>query len=198
MADNQTYYQESANDHPKIEKQNKNIPCKNPRLQLPRVPLHLIPMLIRAPKKVRPPMNIQHDPPRLLARLAPLVRVVAHLNPLRAQLALRPPPAPPLLPADLLHAVMAQLLGDGLSALGDVRLGDGDLLDEDPRRAGHPLRGEALDVLDGVVRGVDEEFADEVEAFVVGDVGGGFLREGLAVEVLRSFFISRSSLIEDV
>jgi len=31
---------------------------------------------------------------------------------------------------------------------------------------------------------VDEELADEVEADVVGDVGGGFLMEGFAIQVL--------------
>lgn len=35
-----------------------------------------------------------------------------------------------------------------------------------------------------MVGGVEEELADQVKAFVVGDVCGGFLREGFTVEVL--------------
>jgi len=48
------------------------------------------------------------------------------------------------------------------------------------------LAGEGLDIFDGVMGSVDEELADEVEADVVGDVGGGLLMEGFAVEVLQS------------
>lgn len=51
--------------------------------------------------------------------------------------------------------------------------------------------GETLDVFDGVVGGVEEELADEMEAFVVGDVGCGFLGAFFAFEVLME--ISRCS-----
>ena len=49
---------------------------------------------------------------------------------------------------------------------------------------GHPLAGEGLDIFDCMMGAVDEELADEVEADVVGDVGGGFLMEGFAIQVL--------------
>jgi len=50
----------------------------------------------------------------------------------------------------------------------------------------HPLTGEGLDIFDCMMGSVDEELADEVETDVVGDVGGGLLMEGFAVEVLQS------------
>ena len=65
-----------------------------------------------------------------------------------------------------------------------VGFGDGGVLDLYPLRVGDPLGGEGLEVLDGVAGGELEEGADEVEALVVGEVGGGFLVEGAAVEVL--------------
>ncbi len=49
---------------------------------------------------------------------------------------------------------------------------------------GNPLRGKALDIFDCVMRGVQQEFADQVQAFIVRDVRGGLLGERLAVEVL--------------
>ena len=63
-------------------------------------------------------------------------------------------------------------------------VGDGGVVDLYPLRVGDPLGGEGLEVLDGVAGGELEEGADEVEALVVGEVGGGFLVEGAAVEVL--------------
>jgi hypothetical protein len=149
------------------------------------MPLHLIPMFIRAPKKVRPAMNIKHDSLALPTRTLPLIIILSHLNPLRLQLAPGASPLPPSLPTNLLHAMRAQLFLYVCCAFRDLRRGNGDLVDFHPVRMRHPLRGEALDFFDCVVRGVDEEFADEVQAFVVGDVRGGLLMEGLAVEVLR-------------
>jgi hypothetical protein len=54
-----------------------------------------------------------------------------------------------------------------------------------PVRCGHPLAGKGLDIC--MMGAVDEELADQVEADVVGDVGGGLLLQGFAVEVLWSF-----------
>jgi len=50
-----------------------------------------------------------------------------------------------------------------------------------PVWCGNPLTGERLDIFDCVVGAVDEELADEVEADVVGNVGGGLLMERFAV-----------------
>ena len=62
---------------------------------------------------------------------------------------------------------------------------DFSIVDAHPQRRGDPLAGEALDVLDGVFGGVVEELADQAQALVVGDVRGGFLAQGRAVEVVR-------------
>lgn len=48
----------------------------------------------------------------------------------------------------------------------------------------HPLCGEALELFDGVMGGVQEELADQVQALVVGDVSGRFLVARFPVQVL--------------
>lgn len=60
----------------------------------------------------------------------------------------------------------------------------GDLVNLDPTRGWYPLRGESLDVFDGMMGRVDKELADEVHAFVVGDMGSRFLAKRFAIEVL--------------
>lgn len=143
-------------------------------------------MRIHAAKEIGPAVHIQHDPPPRIVPLLPLVEIRSHLDPLRAHIAPRPAPLPPRLPPDPLDPVGAQLRLDSFCAGHQVRLGDRDALDFDPVGAGYPLGGEALDVFDGVVRGVQKEFLDEVQALVVGDVGGGFLGEAfLAIEILE-------------
>jgi len=64
---------------------------------------------------------------------------------------------------------------------------DRDFVYFDPAGMGHPLRGKALDVFHGVVGSIEEEFAYEMETFVVGDVSSGFLVTGFAIEVLVDF-----------
>lgn len=50
----------------------------------------------------------------------------------------------------------------------------------------YPLCGKRLKFFHGMVRGKLEKGPDEVEAFVVGQVGGGLLFERLTVEVLQA------------
>jgi hypothetical protein len=126
------------------------------------MPLHLIPMFIRAPKKVRPAMHIKHDSLPLSSLTPPLIIILSHLNPLRFQLTPRASPLPPGLPANLFHAMRPQLFLYVCCALRDLLNGNGDLVDFHPVRMRHPLGCESLDFFDCVVRGVDEEFADEV------------------------------------
>lgn len=146
--------------------------------------LQLVPMGIHAPKIIPPAVHIQHDPLPRIARALPRLIIRPHLDPLRRHLAPGPPPLPPRLPADALDAAGAQLrLHDGRGAR-EVRLGDARLVQLDPARARHPLRGEALDVLDGVVRGVGQELGHQLQPLVVGDVRRGFLREPFPAEVL--------------
>jgi hypothetical protein len=117
-------------------------------------------MRVHAPKEVPPAMHIQHDPPPRVALPLPLVEIRPHLNPLSAHLAAGPAPLPPCPAADPLNAMRAQLRLYGVRAGPQMRLGNWDLLGLDPVRGGHPLRGEALDVLDRVVRGVEQELLD--------------------------------------
>lgn len=136
------------------------IPSKHSSFQLPRVPLQLIPVRIHTPKEVAPAMDIQHDPlPRIVPAL-PHLEMRPHLNPLGAHLVPRPTPLPPRLPSHTLNTMAPQLRLYGLRAGREVRLRDRDQVDLDPQGVRHPLRGEALDVLDRVVRGVQQELLD--------------------------------------
>lgn len=49
---------------------------------------------------------------------------------------------------------------DGLDCFGDLLSRDIDFFDAHPAWMGDPLGSEALEVFDGVVGGVEEEFAD--------------------------------------
>ena len=51
-------------------------------------------------------------------------------------------------------------------------------------RTGNPLAGEFLEIFDGVFRRKDEEFAHDMNAFIVGDVDGGGVVQRFAVEIL--------------
>jgi hypothetical protein len=124
------------------------------------MPLQLIPMRVHAPKEVPTAMHIQHDPPPRVTLLLPLVEMRPHLDPLGAHLAAGLAPLPPCPPADPLNAMRTQLRLYGICAGLEMRLEDRDLLSPDPVRGRHPLRGEALDVLDRVVRGVEQELLD--------------------------------------
>lgn len=85
--------------------------------------------------------------------------------------------------------MVSQLRLQNRSSSGDLLLWDLDLFDLDPSRMRNFLCGEALEVLDCVVGGVEEKFADEGKAFIIGDVGGWFEVAGFAVEVLGKLVI---------
>ena len=51
-------------------------------------------------------------------------------------------------------------------------------------RYGDPLRRKGLELVDGVERCVVQEAADELESFVVGDVGGRLEAQGATVEIV--------------
>ena len=63
---------------------------------------------------------------------------------------------------------------------------DVDLVDANPLRMGYPLRGEGLEVFDGVVGGEGQEGPDQMQAFVVGEMCGRSLSQGFTVEILAS------------
>jgi hypothetical protein len=138
------------------------LPCKNPSFQLPRVSLHLIPMLIRASKKVRTTMYIKHNPLPRIPRSLPLICIGSHLNPLCLKLATRSAPLPPVLSTDFPNTMMTQLLCYRFCTFGDVVLGDLDLVNEDPAWMGHPLCSETLDIFNGMMGGVQQEFPNQV------------------------------------
>jgi hypothetical protein len=60
-----------------------------------------------------------------------------------------------------------------------------DILGADPRRMGNDIGGERLQVVDGLVGGIDQEGADEVESFIVGDMCSWLLMPRFAVGVLE-------------
>lgn len=80
--------------------------------------------------------------------------------------------------------MVSKLSNDHVRGLEDAFLGYGDLVDLDPARAWHPLRGKTLNVLDCVVRCIAEKLADKVDTFMVRDVSGRFLAKGLSIKVL--------------
>lgn len=69
--------------------------------------------------------------------------------------------------ADSLQTGRAKL---GLYEFGrtlQMGIRDGDFLELDPCWGRNPLAGKGLDVLDGVLRGIGEELADQAQTFVV-------------------------------
>lgn len=51
-------------------------------------------------------------------------------------------------------------------------------------RAGHPLGGEGLDILDGVLGGIGEKLAKDANSFIVGDMDVGLVVERFPVNIL--------------
>jgi len=146
--------------------------------------LHLVSMLIHTSKEVRASMHIQHYPLPRITHALPFLIIGFHLNPLSLQIAPQSAPLPPSLPANFLNTMVPQLFLYSFRCLCDVLLLDLDLVYPDPRRMRHPLGREALDIFDGVVGRVEQEFLDQVEALVVGNLRRGFLRACFAIEIL--------------
>lgn len=148
--------------------------------------LQLIPMCIDTTKEIPSAVHVENHSPPGIIDLLPHLKIRPHLDPLGRHLAPGLPPLPPLLPTDPLDAMRAQLGLDGFGAGSDMCSGDRDMVKLHPARRRYPLACEALQVLDGVVRSVEEEFLDQVQALVVGDVLGGLVRKALlAVEILE-------------
>lgn len=60
-----------------------------------------------------------------------------------------------------------------------------DLVELDPIRMWNLLRSKCLQFIDRVMRGIIEKVTDDMESFVVGDVGSWFLPQRLPINVLR-------------
>ena len=80
--------------------------------------------------------------------------------------------------------MMAQLGDEQIRSFQHALLGDCDHLDFDPARIRNPLRGETLYVLDSMMGSVDKKMTNDIDPFVVRDVGSRFLAEWLEIEVL--------------
>ncbi len=72
----------------------------------------------------------------------------------------------------------------GLCCLGDSLEWNGYLIDLDPARIWDPLRSKGLCFLDSMLGRINEEGAYKTQTPMVGDVGGGLLLKGFAVEIL--------------
>jgi len=64
----------------------------------------------------------------------------------------------------------------------------------DPSRDWYPLRCECLKLFHGMVGGVNDESADEIEAFMVRKMRGGLLAQGSAFKILTGPIV-RSNLV---
>lgn len=148
------------------------------------MPLHLVPVLIDTTKEVSTPVHIEHDSVSLLSRSLPLLLIGLHFNPIGLQLTARSAPLPPCLAANHFDTMGSQLLLYRLCGRCTKLFGNVNLLDFHPRRVRHPLRSEALDIFDAMVRGVSKKLADQVQPFVVGYVRGRLLAVCSPVEIL--------------
>lgn len=129
-------------------------------------------------------MYIQHDPFAFLSRRFSLCMIPLHLDPFGLECASVSPPLPPFLASNLVNAVVSKLSNDRVRSLEDACLGHSNFVDLDPARTWHPLRRESLNVFDCVMGSIVEELANEIDALMVGDVGGRLLAKGLSINVL--------------
>ena len=133
------------------------------RLELAGMALHLVAVLVDAAEEVGAAVDVEHDPVATTTSAAgiglPLALVVVgpHLNPLRLELgatAARLAPLPPFAAPDLADALGPELVVEETGGARQQLLADDGLLDLDPGGMRDPLRGECLELLDGVFGGV--------------------------------------------
>src|SRR5579862_1493431 len=90
--------------------------------------LHLISMLVHAPKKVGPSVHVKHHPFTFLASLISLVVVLLHFNPLCLQRRAFFAPLPPCPSSNFLYTLLSQLLLDCFCGLTNSLWGYCDFL----------------------------------------------------------------------
>lgn len=110
-------------------------------------------------------MNIEHSSRQDLRMPSSGPPVFPHLYPFSSQLLRRP--LPPLFPPDHLDATRTKLFDDVCGRLFQEFGGNRFILGVHPNRMWDILRGEGLQLLDGVLRCVDQELPDELYTFVV-------------------------------
>lgn len=143
-------------------------------------------MLVHAAEEVCAAVYVEHNSCAFLLATLALLVVAAHFDPVGLERRLISSPFPPVLASDELHSLWAKLRDQGCCGFLDRGLGDRHLLDMDPSRGWYPLRREALNVLDSVVRRIDEELANEVQCDIIRDMRCGLLLSLLAIEVLSA------------
>ncbi len=136
-------------------------PGKHSCIQLPRVSLHLIPMLIHTPKKVGPTMHIEHHTFSFISLLLSSSIIAPHLNPFGLQYTALPTPLPPFTSPNFINPMVSQLGDDSISSLLDWFLWNSDLVYFYPSRSRYPLRGKTLNVFDGMKGCIAEELPNE-------------------------------------
>ena len=115
--------------------------------------LQLIAVFVDTTEIIGTAMNVQHDPLALrIVGLFALAVVGLHLDPLGLQGLSGLAPLPPIADANLPDAIGTKLLLEKGSGLVELLTGDFDFLDANPLRMGNPLRGESLEIFDGVMR----------------------------------------------
>lgn len=148
-------------------------------------------MRLDTPKVIRTAMDVQHDP--LIANMVftlvfSLIVVAVHLNPLRLQISIlipgRAAPLPPLLTSNTCNTIRTQLFGDRGSCRVQKFVGNCDSFDLHPVRSGDALGSELLDVLDRALGTEGDEFADDGDAFIVGQMDGGLALAVFPMQVL--------------
>lgn len=153
--------------------------------------LQLIPMCLNTPKVICTTMDVQHNPlvaGMVFALVFPLIVVAMHLDPLCAQSSIliprRATPLPPLFTPHTCNTIRTQLFGDCGSCRIQKFVGNGDSFDLHPVRSGDALGRELLDILDGAPGAQGDEFADDGDAFIVGQMDGGFALAVFPMQVL--------------
>ena len=81
------------------------------------------------------------------------------------------------------------MLNEGRRGGRQVFIGDSDRLRPHPVWAGYPLGSEGLNVLDGVLGGVGEKFAEDTDSFIVGDMDVGFIMQRFPMYVLGGLLL---------
>ncbi len=61
---------------------------------------------------------------------------------------------------------------------------DGDVLRPDPGGIRYPLPSERLQIFNGMMGGIVQEAPDQMQTFIVRDVGGGLIPSRLSVRIL--------------
>ena len=140
----------------------RNLPCKHPRLELARMALYLIPMRINTPKEIRTTMHVQYNTVSTgmmrFPDLLPLIVLTPHLNPFTIKVSHGSTPLPPILPTYSVNPLRTELLDQHFCGGRKVFVGDIGCLRPRPGRAGDPLAGKFLDVLNRVLSGECKEF----------------------------------------